>query len=52
MVLENFSFSFGKTARILSIKKGKEIALCEKGERNIDNLLLGSVSHSGFARLN
>ena len=22
MVLENFSFSFGKTARILSIKKG------------------------------
>ena len=30
----------------------KEIALCEKGERNIDNLLLGPVSHSGFARLN
>ena len=30
----------------------REIALCEKGERNIDNLLLGPVSHSGFARLN
>ena len=30
----------------------KEIALCEKGERNIDNLLLGPVSHSGFSRLN
>ncbi len=28
------------------------IADCEKGNKNIDDLLLGPVSHSGFARLN
>lgn len=30
----------------------KVIAQCERGEQNIDDLLLGEVSHSGFSRLN